>query len=682
MTLRSRSGLIQGKLARPIYERRLPRWGIVPCRADVIQRMCSTRCGVVPSARFRFIAVRVFPALALFFLLSSKTHAKDSPRPADSPLFWQIPVALSPQCHFLGDCAKFDALALKAGLVSWVRGTGDKSFAALSGLVHASISFFDIAELGGAFGGHLTHDEAAAFHDASMPGRLYAKLRLWPMPWRQRAASGTPELAVAYERSFTAEKLGKDEPPGFDTNTLSLLLSRAFGPMDLDVSVGALWGTGQPELRRAVRITGSAAVRLFGLAKSLTPDEQLRVMVQAAYRFSLPGDSTPADAYLLGGVEEVTHSGYRFGLAVGPYVLGSRVGGLGMFTFSAAWGARYRNPLAESLASQPPWIPKVWMDLFHVDPVLEKDGCILTDPAAYRMRIKCVGHPDPKDPNTIILDDGRRLAAGTHLWIRDDGMLITQRQEEVAQLDADRAKKAILVQQMVSYLRSSGDKTKPCRLAHAVLEEAARSNVFALATTLEAAPGLMMADWLNAFQACGLLGSAMSGGILPPIGRLGTRSGMGHMPAFSGKAGQQGEAEHAPPVAPIHIGLDDKTRSHVFYGDINKNKSTGWHYEPSADPKKGTYVIEETRSVPDKYGVYEANVVIEGIKKGPRSTFFPKDWSAAQVEQAIVETYQNGKPDPHRPWLIKGTTNRGVEIQLELKGGQIQSAYPLYKGER
>ena len=37
----------------------------------------------------------------------------------------------------------------------------------------------------------------------------------------------------------------------------------------------------------------------------------------------------------------------------------------------------------------------------------------------------------------VTLDDGQRLPVGTHLWIRNDGLLVTQRLEIVAQLDKD-----------------------------------------------------------------------------------------------------------------------------------------------------------------------------------------------------------------------------------------------------
>lgn len=92
-------------------------------------------------------------------------------------------------------------------------------------------------------------------------------------------------------------------------------------------------------------------------------------------------------------------------------------------------------------------------------------------------------------------------------------------------------------------------------------------------------------------------------------------------------------------------------------------------------------MIEGTRSAPDKHGVYQANVMIEGVKKGPRSTFFPKNWSQEQVETAIREAAENAKPKPRYPSTYRGTTSGGMEIEFELKDGAPQTVYPLYKGE-
>lgn len=316
---------------------------------------------------------------------------------------------------------------------------------------------------------------------------------------------------------------------------MSLLAGRSLGPVDLDVGAAVEVGD---TLRRAVMAHGSVALRLFGLARPLAPDEQLRVVLQAAYRWPLPGDPSPADAYVLGCFEYKTHSGYRFGVSAGPYLLGSRAGGMGLVTFSVAWGPRYRNPLAESIASQPPWIPRFWMDLFHVDPVLGPDGCIRTDPSPIGQRvIKCIGTPDSRDPKQIVLPDGRRYPVGEHVWIRNDGILVTQRQEELGQLDAKATKEAIAFQLLGQSL-SDRRNSDACRKLHLVLDDVQKSNVFALAAAMEGLHGLSLADWVNRTEACGL-GQAMgAGGVLPPIGRLGPGK----------QRNQEGMTQHAQPA--------------------------------------------------------------------------------------------------------------------------------------
>ncbi len=89
---------------------------------------------------------------------------------------------------------------------------------------------------------------------------------------------------------------------------------------------------------------------------------------------------------------------------------------------------------------------------------------------------------------------------------------------------------------------------------------------------------------------------------------------------------------------------------------------------------------EGTRSAPDKYGVYKANVVIEGIPKREQSSFFPKDWTPEQVEKAILEAYGNGKARPNLPWIIEGTSTGGMTIEIRTQGGRMRTAYPVYKG--
>jgi hypothetical protein len=128
--------------------------------------------------------------------------------------------------------------------------------------------------------------------------------------------------------------------------------------------------------------------------------------------------------------------------------------------------------------------------------------------------------------------------------------------------------------------------------------------------------------------------------------------------------------------------LTDKGRGHIFHGEVDSKDGAarGWHYEPSGDKAKGTYIVEGTRSPPDEHGVYSGNVAIDGVKKGARSTFFPKDWTEKQVESAIEEAYKARKPEP-KPGVYRGTLTDGMEVELRLDGkGRIESAYPVYSG--
>jgi hypothetical protein len=143
-------------------------------------------------------------------------------------------------------------------------------------------------------------------------------------------------------------------------------------------------------------------------------------------------------------------------------------------------------------------------------------------------------------------------------------------------------------------------------------------------------------------------------------------------------AASAAKAEARQEVAGV---LTDRSRKHIFEGEINKKRgdATGWHYEPTGDKAKGTYVLEETRSPPDEHGVYAANVVIEGVEKGSRSTFFPKEWTKEQVATAIEEANRNRVPTK-RPNKYRGTSSSGVEIEIE--PGPNGTIYPVYKGPK
>ncbi|HNN53175.1 MAG TPA: EndoU domain-containing protein, partial [Pseudomonadota bacterium] len=130
--------------------------------------------------------------------------------------------------------------------------------------------------------------------------------------------------------------------------------------------------------------------------------------------------------------------------------------------------------------------------------------------------------------------------------------------------------------------------------------------------------------------------------------------------------------------------LTERSRKHIFEGETRAKQgdSVGWHLESSGDKEKGTYILEGTRSPTDEHGVYEGNVMIEGLKKKARSTFFPKDWTEKQVETAIGEAYRNKRLD-EKSGRYRGEDAKGVEIEMMLNHkGDIDSAYPVYKGPK
>ena len=615
-------------------------------------------------------------ALLLALLLSTPARA-DSSSPIAS-----LPLAVSSQCGFLGDCAHTDAIGLHLGTTAAVRFTGSQNQVGLSGLVHGSLTFLELVELGGAIGGHYAKDEAGASLTATAPALLFVKLRLYPFVW-QRGGAGGLQLSASYQRSLVSESLGTAEQPGFDLDTVRLLASRSLGPVDLDAGAGVVFGEKAPDLRRALEVSASAALRIYGLVRPRSPDEQLRVIVQGLYRAALPGSVGPAsEAFVLFGVHERTSRGYGFGLGGGPQFVGQQKGGLVLASFDISWGLRYHNPVSEAAAGRPPWVPGVWMNLFYVDPVLEADGCVWTDPNPVigRLQIQCVGQPDPSDPTTIVLADGQRFPVGTHVWIRNDGLLVTQRLETVGQLDKDTTDRALFVQKLGHMLyRASKKEGKPCAFKADILRGTDPGLASQIAHDDFGGAAALLGVEFARLILCGD-DSVMSGaGFLPYLGK-GLRRGALR---YRGQVGDgEGVLEHAQPVKPADASLPSQLRTHIFHGEVDtkQGRSLGWHFEPSGDRAKGTYVKEGTRSAPDKYGVYEANVVIEGIQKREKSSFFPQGWSQEQVEKAILEVYENGKPQPFKPWVLRGTSSSGMEIEIRVKGGGIQTAFPLYKG--
>ncbi len=85
-------------------------------------------------------------------------------------------------------------------------------------------------------------------------------------------------------------------------------------------------------------------------------------------------------------------------------------------------------------------------------------------------------------------------------------------------------------------------------------------------------------------------------------------------------------------------------------------------------------IVPGTASTPDAFGVYTANVKVNGINKAGFSTFFP-DWMSPQdVVDSINEAY-NGRTlvSGNEYW---GPTSEGFNVTVILRSGRILTAWP------
>lgn len=88
-------------------------------------------------------------------------------------------------------------------------------------------------------------------------------------------------------------------------------------------------------------------------------------------------------------------------------------------------------------------------------------------------------------------------------------------------------------------------------------------------------------------------------------------------------------------------------------------------------------VLRVTRP-PNRYGVYEDEVSVNGIPKRLPSTFFPDHWGRTEVPKAIEVAYNNKVYSGTGNRYI-GTAPNGMKIRLFIaSNGRIISAFPLY----
>src|SRR5699024_10594954 len=86
-----------------------------------------------------------------------------------------------------------------------------------------------------------------------------------------------------------------------------------------------------------------------------------------------------------------------------------------------------------------------------------------------------------------------------------------------------------------------------------------------------------------------------------------------------------------------------------------------FHYEGFSSSKGE--VIADTRTEEDKFGVYEAEVMIDDVEKQSnqgRSSFFPEEWSSQEVVLAINEAHETRKG-------LTGNTDAGLTVAGQLR---------------
>lgn len=119
--------------------------------------------------------------------------------------------------------------------------------------------------------------------------------------------------------------------------------------------------------------------------------------------------------------------------------------------------------------------------------------------------------------------------------------------------------------------------------------------------------------------------------------------------------------------------------AHILEGEINKKEqAVGFHYDRL--PTKKGEIISGTKTAENEFGIYEAEVTVEGVEKsGNRgiSSFFPDAWDSQDVVDAINEAYDTKAYISGNTY--EGLTSEGIVVRMYLdQSDKIISAFPVY----
>jgi Bacterial EndoU nuclease/Pretoxin HINT domain len=123
---------------------------------------------------------------------------------------------------------------------------------------------------------------------------------------------------------------------------------------------------------------------------------------------------------------------------------------------------------------------------------------------------------------------------------------------------------------------------------------------------------------------------------------------------------------------------------HIFHGEINRRgNAVGFHHEGSIGSQNYGRIVPGTQTPTNSQGVYKASVEIfdkstgTWVPKGPQSSFFPKQWSRAEVLNETRGAFQNQTVTRGNYW--EGISPSGTTIGGYLdRSGNINTAFPIY----
>ncbi len=125
-------------------------------------------------------------------------------------------------------------------------------------------------------------------------------------------------------------------------------------------------------------------------------------------------------------------------------------------------------------------------------------------------------------------------------------------------------------------------------------------------------------------------------------------------------------------------------KTHIFQGEINRRGlAVGYHHRPNGKDSDNAKMVKLT-GLPNRQGVYIGRVEIRNpangqwVSKLSSSTFFPDQWSQAQVLTEIQSAFASANKSKE-PW--QGTSPSGLRIEgyYNKTTNTITTAYPIYR---